>query len=764
MSRRHPITSRKMPRHPVPRRAAVERCALVLVIVLVAVAMLSLAAYTFSELMLTEHQGARVVSRQSQARELVNSGGALLQYYLQQTPDLILQAGGTYDNAGQFSGLLVTDDGTPRGRGRISIIAPKIENGNVTGVRFGLENESTRLNVNAFAQWEQQQPGSAHQLLMTLPGMDDATADAILDWVSPASAASPDGAEADYYSSLTPPYAPTNGPIATIEELLKVRGVTPQLLFGADANRNGMIDPGEEANAQLASNSGADPEMNRGWAAYLTVHGREANVQSDGTPKINVNGNDLQQLHDDLSAALDNDEWVNFILAYRLYGGSSGQQGGQQGGQSAPQGGQGGQQGQQGGKGGSSGGQPGGTPMGSLFGTRKSPFQFVALQLPVGGGAPGGPAGGGSGGGGRAGAPGGTGPGAGGPGPGAAGGKGGPGPGGKGGQGQQGGKGGSGQGGKGGRAGAGPGGGGGKGGKGPQGGFGQRGGKGGGAGGRQQGGGGAGKSNSAGGTADEVSATDVQLDLTQKPKATIDSLLDLIGATVQVPKPNPTGGANNNATQTVRAAFPADAMQAGQYLPELLDHLTTNKATSFPGRININQASKTILLGIPGMTSDMVDSIISAREPEYTGQKPDQKYETWLYTEGIVTLDQFKAMWPFITTGGSVYRAQIVGYFDEGGPAARVEAIIDTSPPSTSASQTASTSSSSSSGSSGDSSSGSTSQTSASSTSSSQTSSSSQSTTDSQATTSLPRIVFWRDLSNLGRGFPLETLGSGASQ
>src|SRR5204862_71574 len=58
----------------------------------------------------------------------------------------------------------------------------------------------------------------------------------------------------------------------------------------------------------------------------------------------------------------------------------------------------------------------------------------------------------------------------------------------------------------------------------------------------------------------------------------------------------------------------------------------------------------------------------------------DKKYETWLYTEGLVTLDQMKQLMPFFTTGGSVYRAQIVGYFDEGGTASRVEAIIDTSP------------------------------------------------------------------------------------
>ena len=47
----------------------------------------------------------------------------------------------------------------------------------------------------------------------------------------------PNGAESDYYGSLSPPYAPRNGPPVTIEELLLVRGVTPQLLFGLDAAR-----------------------------------------------------------------------------------------------------------------------------------------------------------------------------------------------------------------------------------------------------------------------------------------------------------------------------------------------------------------------------------------------------------------------------------------------------------------------------------------------------------------------------------------------
>ncbi len=390
MSNRRQLTSRKMLGRATCAKSNAERCALVLVIVLVAVAMLSLAAYTFSELMLTEHQSARVVGRQAQARELVNSGGALLQYYLAQVPDLILQAGGTFDNAAQFQGLVVADDGTPRGRGRVCILSPKIESGAVTGVRYGLDNESARININALVQWDKQKSGVGRQILMTLPGMDETIADAILDWIDDDDTPRENGAESDTYASLTPPYAPTNGPIATIEELLKVRGVTPQLLFGADANRNGIIDPGEEANAQLASNSGADPETNRGWAAYLTVHSKESNLQPDGTPKIDINGSDMQQLHDDLASVLDNDEWVNFILAYRLYGGSSGQQGSQQGG--GQQGG--GQQGsgQQGG-----GGQQGGQ-QGSQFNVRRSLFQFVALQVQGSGGPGGGPAGGGSGG------------------------------------------------------------------------------------------------------------------------------------------------------------------------------------------------------------------------------------------------------------------------------------------------------------------------------------------------------------------------------
>jgi len=36
-----------------------------------------------------------------------------------------------------------------------------------------------------------------------------------------------------------------------------------------------------------------------------------------------------------------------------------------------------------------------------------------------------------------------------------------------------------------------------------------------------------------------------------------------------------------------------------------------------------------------------------------------------------------KALFPFVTCGGDVYRAQVVGFFDDYGPVARAEVVID---------------------------------------------------------------------------------------
>src|SRR5262249_41429140 len=135
-------------------------------------------------------------------------------------------------------------------------------------------------------------------------------ANSILDWMDADSDPRPGGAEDEYYMALTPPYHCKNGPLDSLEELLFVKGVTPQLLFGNDRNRNGILDSDEDDGSGI---------LDRGWSAYLTIYSREQNLDSSGNPRIYVNDRDLNKLYDKLNAAVGPD-LAGYIVGYRLYG------------------------------------------------------------------------------------------------------------------------------------------------------------------------------------------------------------------------------------------------------------------------------------------------------------------------------------------------------------------------------------------------------------------------------------------------------------
>jgi general secretion pathway protein K len=60
----------------------------------------------------------------------------------------------------------------------------------------------------------------------------DMVVDSILDWRDPDDFTRVNGAENEYYQSLKEPYDCKNGPFDSVEELLLVRGVTPELYYG----------------------------------------------------------------------------------------------------------------------------------------------------------------------------------------------------------------------------------------------------------------------------------------------------------------------------------------------------------------------------------------------------------------------------------------------------------------------------------------------------------------------------------------------------
>jgi general secretion pathway protein K len=103
-------------------------------------------------------------------------------------------------------------------------------------------DEESKLPINS-ATVEQ-----LHQLFAVL-GVDasesDIIVDSILDWREPGDLHRLNGAKTDdYYKNLDPPYRCKNGPLDRIEELLLVRGVTPELFYGAPAKDEDPARPG----------------------------------------------------------------------------------------------------------------------------------------------------------------------------------------------------------------------------------------------------------------------------------------------------------------------------------------------------------------------------------------------------------------------------------------------------------------------------------------------------------------------------------------
>ena len=101
----------------------------------------------------------------------------------------------------------------------------------------------------------------------------------------------------------------------------------------------------------------------------------------------------------------------------------------------------------------------------------------------------------------------------------------------------------------------------------------------------------------------------VQLDYQKQAKTTLSSVLDLIGARTQIPAQGqgqtggqPQQGQGEGQATILEPAFANLPEAMRLYLPKLLDYCTVNSAKKIPARININQAPRTVLLGIPGMT------------------------------------------------------------------------------------------------------------------------------------------------------------------
>ncbi|NLS90738.1 MAG: general secretion pathway protein GspK [Planctomycetaceae bacterium] len=477
-----------------------RRGGMVLFIVVIFVTLLSLAGLSYVALMSTEHKAVRLRGDELQVEMAVGSGAEMMCAHLQQKSKpatSTIRANRSASDESQFRGVVVMDDDTGR-RTRFSIVAPKIEDDRVTGIRFGMSNESARLNLAVLPEWDERVPGSARAALMTLPNMSQSIADAILDWVDRDTTARQFGAEASYYAGLNVPYGPRNAEPTSLEELLLVRDVTRDLLFGADENCNYQIDAGEQSQASSGTLSSAGA-AEIPWSMLLTVFSAEKNLNPDGGPKIDLNERDLASLHAKLAKVVDAD-LAKFIILCRQY---------------------------------------------RQVNPESSPGRNVSLSR-------------------------------------------------------------------------------------------------------------------------------VELDFSVRGRYPFASVLDLLGAAVEI-----RASDEARTRQTIRSPMTANSQVFRETLPALLDQVSIGGDRVIRGRINLLEASEDVLVAVPGVTEELARRITTQRQVASSGDGESRRHPTWLLADGLVDLAQMKSLLPYVTCGGDVYRAQIVGFFDEQGPVSRAEVVID---------------------------------------------------------------------------------------
>lgn len=151
-----------------------------------------------------------------------------------------------------------------------------IDLGKVTG-SFGdgeyqvdIQDESGKINLNTV---KEDQLRNLVQVIGIVDPDASTIVDSVLDWRDPTPLPRPNGAKDDYYRSLDPPYQvwPDGGRMKAVEELLLIRGVTPEYYYGhREKTPEGQI-------------------IERyGLSRYLTVYGagQQINVNSAPLPVL----------------------------------------------------------------------------------------------------------------------------------------------------------------------------------------------------------------------------------------------------------------------------------------------------------------------------------------------------------------------------------------------------------------------------------------------------------------------------------------------
>ena len=203
-------------------------------------------------------------------------------------------------NPAIFRHQLVVDDGSDKWY--YTLYGPGAPEENTP--RFGLIDENRKINLNK----------ATAEMLQKCTFLSGPQIEAITG----ANAAPHATSLADPLAALEPlPIEPVRPHFSTLDELLKLPGFAPGVIYGEDANRNFHLDPNEDDGVLLFPPDDSDGQLFLGLQEIATVWSYEYDLASDGSPRFQLNSTNRtvpQFIIPDKAAAYIQAAWSNKVI------------------------------------------------------------------------------------------------------------------------------------------------------------------------------------------------------------------------------------------------------------------------------------------------------------------------------------------------------------------------------------------------------------------------------------------------------------------
>ena len=186
-----------------------------------------------------------------------------------------------------------------------------------------------------------------------------------------------------------------------------------------------------------------------------------------------------------------------------------------------------------------------------------------------------------------------------------------------------------------------------------------------------------GKSNSGAGS---LSAASWVIDWRVAGRYTLRSGLDLVDATLSIEVAGGASGGTRPVRQTLSSPLVSSSSDFRLRLAKLMSETTAVQQPILEGRVDITGASAIVLAAVPGMTMELAQKLVQAREQgegASMGTGPSILSIGWLVDKGIVDWSKLRELEPHLTTRSDVFSLQSVGFRDDRTPVFRSTVMID---------------------------------------------------------------------------------------